>query len=58
MRWSGNSQQISGTDPLRGALPLEPLPERLPWQVATVVILGLSLVLWSAVGAGIARLLG
>jgi predicted anti-sigma-YlaC factor YlaD len=63
MSWSGDSQefdghQFSGHPGLQGVLPIDPLPERLPWQVAALVILTLSLLLWCGVIAGVARLLG
>jgi len=56
MIWSG--QEVDGTGPLQDAVPLEPLPDHLPWQAAGLVILTLSLLLWGVVGVGIARLIG
>jgi hypothetical protein len=60
MSWTSHTDDFAefSSPVLRGAMPIDPSPERLPWQLATVVILTLSLLLWYAVIAGVSRLLG
>jgi hypothetical protein len=58
MHWSGEGRDIAHTTPLHAAWQLEPLPERLPWQLAALVILGLSALLWGLIGYGAMQLLG
>jgi predicted anti-sigma-YlaC factor YlaD len=58
MSWPAESRNTGHAARLHAALRLEPLPERLPWQVAAVVILGLSALLWGVAGYGLVQLLG
>jgi hypothetical protein len=56
MAQSGKSRDLGATLPFDPAMPLDPLPERLPWPLAALVILLLSGLLWGGIGAVVLQL--
>jgi hypothetical protein len=50
-----SADRVSG---LGTTVAFEPLPQRLPWPLAMLVILALSGLLWAGIGAAILRLFG
>ena len=58
MAQSGKSPELGGaTLPFEPAA-FEPLPQRLPWPLAALVILALSGLLWGGIGAVVLHLVG
>jgi hypothetical protein len=58
MRQDGTSLQQARFPMSPDLAPMAELPDRLPWWASVPAILGLSLLLWLVIGAGIAWLIG
>jgi len=58
MAQSGESSELGATFSFDPAMPLDPLPARLPWPLAALVILAMSGLLWGGIGVVVLRLIG